>query len=91
MATSRYRSTQLLNNSYYASYQFPDDALQKIPVVVVDTTAHDRLDTLAFKYLGQGEYWWMIAMLNNIEWAFDFVPGTALKIPHDPQDVLDLI
>lgn len=91
MPTSRYRNTDIVSGSYYQTYEFPDEQIAALPIFTIRTTSNDRLDTLAFQYLGSGEYWWVIAMLNNIEWAFDFVPGEILKIPVDVQDVLKFI
>lgn len=91
MPNSRYRNVVPISSSYYGTYEFPYPKLASVPVFSIRTTSLDRLDTLAFKYLGAGEYWWIIAMLNNIDWAFDFVPGEILKIPIDVQDVLRFI
>jgi hypothetical protein len=91
MTVNRYRNIPIISGSYYGTYNFPDEALAKVACYNIRTTAHDRLDTLAFKYLGSGTYWWVLAMLNNIQWAFDFVPGEILKVPQDVQDVLRLV
>lgn len=87
MATSRYSNCDTISGSYYATYNFPD-SFADVPVFSIRTSSEDRLDTLAFKYLGDGTYWWVIAMLNNIQWAFDFQPGEILLIPYNVQDVL---
>ena len=52
----------------------------------------DRLDHLAAKYLGDDEYWWVISLVNGINYPFasgGLVPGRALRIPVDVKDVLD--
>ncbi len=91
MSVSRYRNAMAISGAYYGIYDFPYDALAQVPCFNIRTTANDRLDTIAAKYLGSGEYWWILSMLNNIQWAFDFVPGEILKIPQDVQDVLRLV
>lgn len=50
----------------------------------------DRLDNLAAVHLGAGEYWWVIAVMNNIDWIYGFDEGQILKIPVDVKDVLKL-
>ncbi len=88
MPITRYRNTPIISGSYYGSFFLSADDLASIPVYYIRTNAMDRLDTLAFKYLGAGHYYWIIAILNNIDWAFSFEAGDVLKIPHDVQDVL---
>lgn len=89
---SRYSNAPIVSGSYYGTFEFPDAArLAQVPTINIRTTAMDRLDTLAARYLGTDEYWWMIAMLNNIDWAFDFTPGDILRIPVDANDVLKFV
>lgn len=83
---SRYRNTNIISGSYYATFDFPD--LSKVATFNIRTSSEDRLDTLAAKYLGAGEYWWIIAAMNNIDWFFNFTPGSILVIPVNAQDVL---
>lgn len=50
------------------------------PVVTVD--GGDRLDNLAFKYYGNAQYWWVLAIANNIVNGSLYPPqGTTLVIP----------
>jgi len=92
MAISRYRNTNILENSYYATFDFPDKKdLDNITTIKVRVGKFERLDNLAFKYLGSGEYWWVIAILNDLDWAYDLDDAQILKIPLDIQDVLRLI
>lgn len=88
MAVTRYRNTEILSGSHYGTFDLSSAQLTDVSVFLIRTSAMDRLDTLAFKYLGAGEYWWVLALLNDIEWAFSFTPGEILKIPYDVQDVL---
>ncbi len=50
-----------------------------------------RLDHLAAKHLGDGSLWWIIAAVSNIGWGMQVPPGTIIKIPAQPQRVLELI
>lgn len=43
---------------------------------------HDRVDQLAFRFLGSAKLWWMIADANpEIPDWFDVPRGTLLRIP----------
>ena len=57
------------------------------------TVFGDRLDLLAYKYLGDATYWWMIAAANP-ELRKDSVylePGIQIRIPSDSNKVITLI
>ena len=88
MATSRYRNTQIIDEKYYSSQDVPDKDLDKIQTFSIRITNADRLDILAAKHLGNGEYWWLIAELNDIDWPFDFEDGQIIKIPVNIEDAL---
>ena len=92
MALSRYRNSNVIDNRYYETFKFPPkDQLDKIPTYSITVNKFDRLDNLAFKYLGDGTYWWVIALINDLDWAFAFEEGQVLKIPIDIQDVLRIV
>jgi hypothetical protein len=41
-----------------------------------------RIDLIAYRTLGDVQYWWAIAIVNNISNPFrDLEPGMVLKIP----------
>jgi len=52
-----------------------------------------RLDRLAFDYLGDGRYWWAICLLNNISLPFgsQITPGTLLRVPLNISGILNKI
>lgn len=52
----------------------PDDRYHK-------TYPGDRLDILAFNYLGKAELWWVIADFNDIFFPLELEPGRLLRIP----------
>ena len=52
----------------------PDDRFHEVIV-------GERLDQLAFHYLGDPKLWWVIAEANDIAWASEIEPGTVLRIP----------
>jgi phage tail protein X len=96
MTASRYRNIDKVSYDdvprHYESVTFPSATdLANISTIRVRLSQFDRLDQLAYKYLGKGEYWWMIALMNNIDWAYEFEPGMVIKIPINVEDVLRLI
>lgn len=92
MGLSRYRNVNTLEDKkYYATSDFPSqDILDEISTFKIVISKFDRLDQLAAKHLGDGTYWWVIALINNIDWMFKFDEGQIIKIPVDVNDVLRL-
>ncbi len=43
--------------------------------------AGDRMDLLAYKYLGDPTLWWVICDYNDIFFPLDLELGTVLRIP----------
>jgi hypothetical protein len=41
----------------------------------------ERLDTLAGRFFGDGDLWWVIAAASGIGWSLQTPPGTFLRIP----------
>lgn len=96
MAISRYRNVNRINIGgqprYFATSEFPTkQELDEIAVIKIRVSKFDRLDQLASKHLGDGKYWWIIALMNNIDWAYDIEDGQILKIPVNVEDVLRLM
>jgi len=60
--------------------------------IYIITTIGDRLDLLAWKYYTNAEFWWIISAANP-ELRKDSLylePGMQLRIPQDPNTVLNL-
>jgi nucleoid-associated protein YgaU len=53
--------------------------------------AGDRLDTLAHRYYGDSDYWWVIAVANRIQDPFSLRPGTRLRVPSDYRNILNKV
>ena len=65
---------------------------QSVNDIYVITTFGDRLDTLAFHYYDNEQYWWMIAA-SNPQLRKDSIylePGIQLRIPADANSILKL-
>lgn len=94
MAISRYRSLRVLKNeegvSYFETLELPNININAIPHIVVSYSQGDRLDLLADKHLGNGAYWWIIALVNKLSWPWGIPYGTLLKIPNSVEQILDL-
>jgi len=92
MAVSRYKNLNIIDNKYLETPEIIKKRdLNNISTINIRTGAEDRLDVLAAKYLGDGSYWWVIAQVNDLEHAFDFIPGKILKIPLDLEEFLKLV
>ena len=92
MAQSRYRNINTIDDKkYYESTNFPSqEKLDNIACFQIIVSNFERLDNVASRYYGSGEYWWVIALINDIDWAYGLEEGQVLKIPIDVQDVLKL-
>lgn len=88
MAVSRYRNTQKINGQYLETFDFPKIDLNKIQTFSIRITDQDRMDTLASRFLGDGNYWWIIAHINGINFPWDFASGEIIKIPVDVSEIL---
>lgn len=95
MALSRYRNTNTIEEGQFLETpNFPSQSdLDEIPTIQITATQYDRLDNLAHKYFGDGRYYWIIALFNDIDYplaGFSPTEPTILKIPTDLEAVLKL-
>ena len=84
MPRGRFTSIKLkqdkLGRRHYEGSLYPTiplDARDKY----IYTKFGDRLDTLASKYFGHQQHWWILAQSNNIVGTMHVKPGTHLRIP----------
>ena len=103
MAKDRNLDTPIIDNNHYGTWSIPslnpigmgnsrifDDVRYKEHVYIIG----ERLDQLAYRYFNESEYWWIIALYNNIYYPFKsggLTAGKILKIPLDVNDILDKI
>lgn len=101
MAKSRYRDTGIDGN-HFKTFSLPSiskgyvtlNLLDGVSTVDYTFTIGDRLDHLAARFLGDDQYWWVIALVNNINYPFasgGLIPGRVLKIPVEIEKVLNKI
>ena len=54
-----------------------------IPLREVVLTEDQRLDHLAYQYLGNADLWWILAALSDIGWGLQLPAGTIINVPTD--------
>jgi len=76
---------------YYKGKQYPNIPLSEDDVYII-TTIGDRLDSLAYSYYRNVNYWWVISVANNnvTKGSMFPIPGTQLRIPTNLSSVLNL-
>jgi hypothetical protein len=76
---------------YYKGKAYPNIPLSETDVYVI-TNVGDRLDSLAYSYYNDTNYWWIISVANNnvTKGSLFPAPGTQLRIPTDLNNVLNL-
>lgn len=95
MARSRYSNNPVIDGHFYATWQNPvarrldGDLLEGVESFEYTVVAGDRLDTLAARFFGDDEYYWVLALVNDVPWALLISPGDRLRVPRDVRKVLD--
>jgi len=41
----------------------------------------DRIDLIAYRYLGRADLWWVVCDYNDIFFALNLEPGQVLRLP----------
>jgi hypothetical protein len=67
--------------------------IQQSDDVFVKINYGQRIDTLAFDYLGDGGYWWVLCLLNGFATPFEpeIVAGKVIRIPSSLGYVLSVL
>lgn len=97
MARSRYAGNEILDDNSYGSWQNKAFTSQYRDIDLLDGVQHfeyvfvanDRLDHLAARFFNDDQYYWVIALINNIQFPLTVTPGTTLRIPINIRDVLN--
>jgi hypothetical protein len=52
-----------------------------------------RIDNLAYQYLGDGHYWWAICLINGLNTPFDssLISGKLLRIPTSINKIIQIL
>lgn len=98
MGRSRYSGTPIVDSHHYETWTDPTSANPLGPDILagVETVEHiisagERLDVLAYKYYGDEDYWWVIAIANRILDPFSISVGAKLRIPRDARSILNKV
>ena len=61
--------------------------------IVIEVNDAQRIDALAAQHLGDGRYWWVICLLNDMVFPFgkEIKAGTLLRIPSSVDKFVNLI
>ena len=59
------------------------DQLRRPDDIVIELNDSQRIDAIAAEHLGDGRYWWVICLLNNMVFPFgkNLRAGTLVSIP----------
>lgn len=95
MARGRYDNQETVDGSSYGTYDRRFESMGLKEIDLLDNVrnfehtiiAGERLDGLAHKYFGEDSYWWVLALINKIDYPLSITPGTKLRIPYDVKDV----
>lgn len=82
-ADSRYAACVLYvdgNQEFIGSRQ-RIDATPRPDDVFHTVVEGDRIDLIAYRYLGRAELWWVICDYNDIEFPLELEVGAVLRIP----------
>lgn len=97
MGRSRYAGNEVIDG-HYTMWEDPSSRDPYGPDILdgVETVEHivqggERLDVIAHRYLGDEDYWWIIALANRISDPFSLAVGRKLRIPTEARSILDKI
>jgi hypothetical protein len=62
-----------------------------IPFTIYTLKGSERLDVVAGRVYGNASLWWIIAAASGIGWGLQCPPGTMLRIPTSPAQVVPFI
>ena len=93
MAISRYKEAVILKDNDGKRYYRPT-VVRGIPLKDTDRFIYpvdgDRFDTLAQRFYGDSNLWWIIAKANNInDGSIGLKPEKRIRIPVEIQSILD--
>jgi phage tail protein X len=74
---------------YYKGKIYPNIPYSETDEYVI-TTIGDRLDSIAYRYYGDSELWWVISVANNniTNGSMFPTPGIQLRVPLNIGDIL---
>jgi len=96
MAISRYKFTNNITDDKGITSQGVLPAIKAEDIIsdddiIMRVKETDRLDKLAFDYLGDGRLWWVLCLINDLKLPFDIMPGMLIRIPKDVSKIFNII
>lgn len=99
MARSRYGQQDYVDSGHFGTYDkriegggFRDmNLLDGIRSFEYTMLAGERLDVLSNKFFHDDQYWWVLALVNSIDYPLGLPAGTKLRVPYDIKEVLKKI
>ena len=99
MARGRYDNQEVIDRSNFATFdrRFESmglkgvDLLENVRNFEHTMVVGERLDILAHRYFGEDSYWWVLALVNRIDYPLSIAPGTKIRVPYDVKDVFKKI
>lgn len=90
--SKRYDTTQEMKRwdgkRVYLTTLYPVIEPQESDAIIISNEG-DYLDTLAYTYYGSPEYWWVIALANNLgKGRLSVPPGIQLRVPTNINDII---
>ena len=73
----------------YRQTYYPEIEVKEDDVYII-TSYTDRLDLIAYDFWGSESFWWVVAMVNDLECDSFFPPiGIQLRIPKNIGDIIN--
>jgi hypothetical protein len=99
MARSRYGQQDQVDNAHFGTFSkriegggyLDTNLLDGIRSFEYITNKGERLDVIANRFIHESKYWWVLALINKIDYAFGLPAGTKLRIPYDVKEVFKKI
>jgi hypothetical protein len=99
MARSRYGQQDKSDTAHFGTYDKrvesggykKTDLLEGVNSFEYTLQKGERLDIVAHRFLNEDKYWWVLALINNIDYPFGLEAGTKIRIPHDIKEVFKKI
>ena len=92
MSINRYSNLKLINNTFISTFPAINPSeLEQEDDLIVKISSTQRIDQLAYQYLGDGSLWWMICLLNGMKTPFDNISNKLLRIPASPEYIINIL
>jgi hypothetical protein len=91
MSSSRYNFSKRRVNGKDTSRIYFAASSGALECKTITMNSTQRLDTIAGKYYGDSQLWWIIAAASGIGWGLQVPGGTLIRIPISPSTAQNLV